>query len=82
MARDGSITPRDLLGKLDMLAVECSKCGRSGRYRVAKLAKSIGADAKLTDWLRDLTADCPRRMAGNISDQCDARCPDLSQVVR
>jgi hypothetical protein len=82
MPRDGSIIPRDLLGKGNVLAVECSKCGRSGRYRVARLAKLIGAGGKLTDWLCDLTADCPRRLAGSVSDQCDARCPDLSRVVR
>jgi hypothetical protein len=81
MPRDGVITPRDLLGKVDVLAVECSKCGRSGRYRVATLVRLIGADGKLTDWLCDLTADCPRRRAGNVSDQCDARCPNLSRVA-
>ena len=80
MLLDGSITPRDLLGRLEVLTVEYGKCGRSGRYRVARLAKSIGNDAKLTDWLSDLTADCPRRLAGNISDQCGARCPGLSRV--
>ena len=80
MPRDGSITPRDLLGKVDVLAVECSKCGRSGRYRVARLAKAIGADGKLTDWLCDLTADCPRRLADNASDVCDACCPDLAKI--
>jgi hypothetical protein len=32
----------DLAGKLDVLAVACDKCGRSGRYRVATLAETIG----------------------------------------
>jgi hypothetical protein len=35
MPRDGSLTPADLIGKLEVLRVECEKCGRSGRYRVA-----------------------------------------------
>ncbi len=37
-------------------------------------------DGRLTDWRTDLTADCPRRIAANISDQCGARFPDLSRV--
>jgi hypothetical protein len=49
MPRDGSLTPRDLVEKLDVLRVECDKCGRSGRYRVLRLAEQIGWDGKLTD---------------------------------
>ena len=33
-----------LVGKLDVLRVECDKCGRSGRYRVLRLAEQIGWD--------------------------------------
>jgi hypothetical protein len=47
--------------KLDLLAVACEKCGRSGRYRVTTLAKQIGWDGQLTDWLYGLTKDCPRK---------------------
>jgi hypothetical protein len=63
MPRDDSLTPRDLLGRLDVLRVECEKCGRPGRYRVTTLAEQIGWDGKLTDWLYDLTKDCPRKQA-------------------
>jgi hypothetical protein len=31
MPRDDSLTPRDLVEKLDVLVVACDKCGRSGR---------------------------------------------------
>ena len=31
----------DIEGKLDMLHVECSRCGRRGRYNVGKLIKKI-----------------------------------------
>ena len=81
MPRDGSLTPRDLVGKFDVLAVACDKCGRTGRYRVTTLAERIGWDGRLTDWLTEITADCPRRRAAAISDQCHARCPDLPKVV-
>ena len=30
MPRDGSLTPADLIGKLDVLRIECEKCGRRG----------------------------------------------------
>jgi hypothetical protein len=33
MPRDGAIIFNDLIGKLDVLRIECPKCGRSGRYR-------------------------------------------------
>jgi hypothetical protein len=55
MPRDDSLTPSDLADKLDVLRVECEKCGRSGRYRVTTVAAQIGWDGKLTDWLSDLT---------------------------
>jgi hypothetical protein len=32
MLRDGSLTWRDPADKLDVLRVECGKCGRFGRY--------------------------------------------------
>jgi hypothetical protein len=67
MPRDGSLTPRDLVEKLDMLRVECEKCGRSGRYRVLKLAEQIGWDGKLTDWLYNITADCPRQALHSLA---------------
>jgi hypothetical protein len=57
------MTPSDLIGKLDVLHVECAKCDRRGRYRVSKLVIELGPDAKLTDWLSALTADCPQRAA-------------------
>jgi hypothetical protein len=81
MPRDGAITFGDLVGKLDVLVVDCPKCGRSGRYAVRRLIEQRGRDAKLIDWKDEITADCPRRMAANISDQCAARCPDLPKVL-
>ena len=40
--RDGAIIFRDLVGQLDMLRVSCEKCGRSGRYQVQRLIKTVG----------------------------------------
>ena len=81
MPRDGAITFRDIVGKLAVLRITCDKCGRSGQYRVDRLIMRYGVDTKLFDWSDEITADCPRKRARNLNDQCGARCPDLSKVV-
>jgi hypothetical protein len=55
MPGDGTIVG-GLVGKLDVLRLECPTCGRQGRYRVARLLKELGAGARLTDWLNERTA--------------------------
>jgi hypothetical protein len=81
MPRDGAIIFRDIVGKLAVLRVTCDKCGRSGQYRIDPLIMRYGIDAKLFEWSDKITADCPRRQARNLNDQCGARCLDLSKVV-
>ena len=81
MAREGAIIFRDTAGKLDVLNVECDKCGRRGLYHFDRLIERYGIDAKLFDWMDDITADCPRKRAANVNDVCGARCPDLPKVV-
>jgi hypothetical protein len=81
MPRDGAIILGDLVGKLATLAIACAKCGRNGRYAVARLVDSRGADAKVSDLLDEIAADCPRRKAANFSDMCGARCPELARVM-
>jgi hypothetical protein len=81
MPRDGAIIFSDLIGKLDVLVVECSKCERRGVYPVRRLIERHGTDAKLTDWKDAITADCPRRIKASYSDQCGASCPDLPKVL-
>jgi hypothetical protein len=73
MPRDGTATPRDLVGQLDVLHVECRRCDRHGRYPVDQLAVKIGMDGKLTDLLYLLTKDCPRRRSPGLSGPCGAR---------
>ena len=81
MPRDGAIIFSDLIGKLDVLYVHCQKCGRAGRYRLDRLIKERGRNAKLIDWLGEITADCPKKIAHNMNDPCGARCPDLARVL-
>jgi hypothetical protein len=62
MPRDCSLTPADLIGKLEILRVECAKCDRRGRYRVDHLVTLLGRNGRLTDWLAEVAADCPRKL--------------------
>jgi hypothetical protein len=81
MPREGAIIFRDLVGKLEVLNVECDKCGRRGRYRLDRLIERYGIDAKLFEWSDEITADCPRKIAKKLDDLCGASCPDLPGVV-
>jgi hypothetical protein len=82
MPRDGAIIFRDLEGKLDVLDVECDKCGRFGRYHLERLIEQYGIDAKLFNWSDEITAGCPRKIANRQNDLCGARYPDLPKVVK
>jgi hypothetical protein len=81
MPRDGAIIFGDLVGKLDMVRVECPKCGRAGRYRLADLITRCGRDAKIFAFTDELTADCDRRREHRDSDPCGAICPDLPKML-
>ena len=80
MARDFLIFG-DIQGKLDVLRVECTRCGRKGRYNVAKLIEKHGRRANLTRWVSDLKGDCPKREVHALHERCDVICPDLSKVL-
>jgi hypothetical protein len=81
MPRDGATIFSDLTGKLDVLRVTCEKCGRDGRYILARLIRQRGRDGKLVAWLDELTAECPKKTAFNMNDPCGAKCPDLPRVL-
>ncbi|MGC2336965.1 MAG: hypothetical protein WA625_14485 [Pseudolabrys sp.] len=81
MPRDGATIFSDLTGKLEVLQVTCEKCERDGRYILARLIRNRGRDAKLIDWLDELTAECPKKIARNMNDPCGAKCPQLPKVL-
>jgi hypothetical protein len=68
MPRDGAIIFTDLTGKLDLLRVNCDKCGRAGRYGLHRLIEEHGRNATLIDWLDELTA-------GNTGLRTKHQCP-------
>jgi hypothetical protein len=77
MPRDGAIIFGDLIGKLDMLRVECPKCGRVGQYRLADLLMRYGRAEKLLALRKMLRRIAPasRRAATMILETRTSDCP-------
>jgi RNase P subunit RPR2 len=74
MPRDGALTLSEVRCRLDgsrapVLSVVCEPCGRRDRYDVERLMRQYGWDAKLTDLLPALVADCPKRRAVSVYDR-------------
>jgi hypothetical protein len=67
-----------LVGRLDVLRVECQQCGRFGRYDVAKLIAQHGRGYRLTDWLHERTRDCPNKQQTGVTRACHAIMADLA----
>ena len=67
--RDHAHTLSDF--RVPTLSIECERCGRRGRYNVARLIEQYG-DAKLPD-LRHVLASCPKAHAHSIHDRCKVR---------
>jgi len=81
MPREGAMIFRDLVGELEMLSIECGKSGRDRWHHLHRLIERYGIDPKLFDWSDEITADCPRKQARKLNDQCSARWPDLPKAV-
>ena len=81
MPRAGAVILSDLVGKLELIRVECKKCDRKGRYRVLRLMKELGPDFSLVAFKERVTADCPKRTSQNLYDQCGASFPDLAGLM-
>jgi len=70
MPRDGARLLSDL--RDPVLSIVCEPCGRRERYDVQRLTRQHGWDAKLTDLLPALVADCPKRGSASVHDRCKA----------
>jgi len=79
MPRDRSLVFGDLLGKLNACRCVRQVRPRQGRYNVARRIAQHGAGAKMTDWHPE--GDYPKRRSLDMSDQCEAHCPELSRVL-
>jgi hypothetical protein len=70
MPRDGALTLADI--RASTLTIACERCGRHGRYNVARLIAAHGADAKLPVLLATL-ANCEKARSASIYDRCKAK---------
>jgi hypothetical protein len=77
MPREGAQTFSDFLPDF-RIEVGCAKCDRKGSYRVSSIMARKG-DARLTDFLDDVSADCPKHQSMSIYDQCGARFMNLEE---
>jgi hypothetical protein len=66
-----------LVGKLDVLRIECPTCGWQGRYHVARLVAVFGPGYRMTDWLHERTADCAQKQPGGPTQTCGSVMPDF-----
>jgi hypothetical protein len=57
MPREGAIIFSDLIGKLDVLRIECPKCGRAGRSKLTLLVAQYGRNEKLFTFIDEIAAD-------------------------
>ena len=64
-----------------MLRVECTRCGRKGRYNVRKLIEKYGRRGHMMKWRNQLNGDRPKREAAQLHERCDLICPDLPKAL-
>ena len=76
----GSLTLGDVAARTPLLAVDCSRCDRAGRYSLTLLSDRYGLDYTIPTLLIELSKDCPRRLSLTVYDRCGCRCPELSQL--
>jgi hypothetical protein len=61
----------DIAGQLSVPRVECTRCQRKGRYRVAKLIAQYGCERNMSEWMSEPKVDCPKRGAPQLHERCD-----------
>jgi hypothetical protein len=76
----GSITLEAVAAQTAVLAVACTQCTRSGRYRVAGLIAEHGPYCAVPELRRILSGDCQKR--GDAHRGCDVFFPELPKLYR
>ena len=83
MARTGVITFGEIAESFPMLNVECSRCGRHGRYNTVKLVERFGADETVQPFQEWITKDCPEKHDPRYAfGKCAPMMPDLRLLPR
>jgi hypothetical protein len=76
----GSITLQEVAAHTGVLAVRCSRCERTGRYRMATLIELHGRSFPVPELLRELSVACVKRQAVSRYDLCGVHCPALQSL--
>jgi hypothetical protein len=74
--RSGSIMLANVAKQTDELAIACSKCDRTGRYRPQTLIRRYGPQFAISDLLGTLSVGCPMRESGSGAGGIASREPD------
>ncbi|KDR25415.1 hypothetical protein [Caballeronia zhejiangensis] len=80
MGKNGAVLLGELAARATHIDIECSRCDRKGRYRLAKLVARLGEEFPMTDLGAEL-ADCPRRTAATHHERCDVFFPGLPKIM-
>ena len=80
--RAGYISLGRIAERLNVLVVQCDRCGHRGQYPLWKLMVKYGADASIEPLQNEITAECPRRndQTVELGDGCAPLCQDLSKI--
>jgi hypothetical protein len=76
----GAITLDRVAERTDVLVVACSRCDRSGRYRLDALIINHGRRFGIPSVLAKLSVDCPKRQSVSAYDLCGIHAPELGSV--
>jgi hypothetical protein len=75
------VPPEGAIILLDVLDVECDRCGRRGRHHLRRLIQRYGIETKVFEWSDEIMADRRRKQAPTLNDQCGARSSNLPRVA-
>ena len=75
----GSVTLGDLIDRIAMLEVACSRCQRRGRLQVDRLIERHG-DMELPELGRILADDCPKAESVAVGERCSVCFPQLLRL--
>ncbi|MEY9196657.1 hypothetical protein ABIA16_001773 [Sinorhizobium fredii] len=62
---------------LPHMALNCSQCGRRGRYNVARLIEKHGGEMPIRDFINLIGKSCDRRMQPRERQKCGLGCDAL-----
>lgn len=77
---NGSIDLGDVAARASHIEVACSRCERKGRYQLARLVHTLGADFPMTNLGAEL-APCPHRAEVAHNKRCDVYFPGLRALM-